>query len=73
MTIKFNPGELKINWDKNAIKRLNQKIETVAKRKTSNTQKASDIASEAKKLGVTIDKKELKKMLDNGQIPKIEV
>lgn len=73
MTMKFNFGEPKIHWNKTEIKRMNQKIETIAKRSSSNTQKASDIVAEFKKRDIHFEKKTIKQFLDDGQIPQFEV
>lgn len=64
---------MEIKWDKNAIKRINAKIESIAKKNTPNRQKAADIQRACAPLGVNWDKKELEKLLDQGQIPQIKV
>lgn len=63
---------MEIKWDKSAIKRINAKIENIAKKNTSNRQKAGDIQRSCAPMGVNWDKKELEELLDQGQIPQIK-
>lgn len=64
---------MEIHWDNSAIKRINSKIESIAKKNTSNRQKAAEMQRACAPMGVNWDKKELEKMLERGQIPRIEV
>lgn len=58
-----------IQWNHRGINKLNNKIEDIASRDISNSQKTSDIISEAKKIGIELDKRELRKIIDNGNYP----